>query len=79
MNPKKEEGERARNAGISLEPEIKEKATAFAKASGFKSLSALAHKLLLDALQKAAEAAEEKGAAKQRSAVKKISRARGKK
>lgn len=79
MNPKKDAGEKARNAGISLEPEIKEKATAVARANGFRSLSALAHKLLTDFLAEAADAMEKKGHDKQRGAVAKIKKARNKK
>lgn len=68
MNPKKKQGEKAKNAGISLEPEIITKARRLAKEGGFKSLSALTYKLLSEALEKAADRAEEKGQRKIRQA-----------
>lgn len=79
VNPKKESAEKAKNAGISLEPEIKKQGVGLAKRLGFKSLSALTHKLLTDALEKAAQAAQEAGEKKKSSGQRKIKQARGEK
>lgn len=78
MNPKKEADKKARNSGISLEPELKDSATELARKYGFRTLSAFARKLLSDAVKQAADLAEKAGQEKKKEGRRKIEAARKK-
>lgn len=78
MNPRKPANKKARNAGISLEPELIAMSNVYAQSIGLRSITPLVRQLLTRELQKAAKFFKTESGASQKKAAASVSAGKAK-